>query len=231
MTCLENAGIHVHDGEALSAKRRVVPQVRIDPKILLEKPSRLENAQKLGHAMGIALACGGACAGLAGSYLVMAALVVVAGKIFEASGEIRQDMEIQEKARTEILKKDLLLDAVVHPHHLRRLLEKGYNPSGIAGQETPLHKAVKLEGQGYPLARKSMGILLAHGADVNARDEQGNTPAMVAALNWDLGTLEYLARCPELDRKIGNNRGETLRDLLCPPMPKKPVSRRFEPKQ
>jgi ankyrin repeat protein len=71
---------------------------------------------------------------------------------------------------------------------LELLLAAGANPNGDPSSGIPIFDAVR------STSGAAIDILVKHGADVNAKDEQGNTPLIVAAGGSDSGIVAQLIR-------------------------------------
>ena len=71
---------------------------------------------------------------------------------------------------------------------LERLLAAGANPNGDSKSAIPIFGAVE-SGSGAAIA-----VLVRHGVDVNSRDEQGSTPLIVSATEYDSGIITQLIR-------------------------------------
>lgn len=71
---------------------------------------------------------------------------------------------------------------------LELMLTAGADPNGDPHSGIPIFEAVR------SASGAAINILSKHGADVNARDEQGQTPLMVAATGYDSGIVTQLVR-------------------------------------
>ena len=58
-------------------------------------------------------------------------------------------------------------------------------------------------------------VLLERGADINSRDNAGNTPMDIAAANNNMNSIMFLLSDIGADITIQNNYGETARDLAA----------------
>ena len=58
-------------------------------------------------------------------------------------------------------------------------------------------------------------VLLERGADINSRDNAGNTPMHIAAANNNMNSIMFLLSDIGADITIQNNYGETARDLAA----------------
>jgi len=74
------------------------------------------------------------------------------------------------------------------PTALNLLLATGANANADGAWGRPLFEAVRYA------SGAAIEILVKHGADVNARDTQGNTPLTVAAVGYDSGIVNQLIR-------------------------------------
>jgi ankyrin repeat protein len=74
------------------------------------------------------------------------------------------------------------------PAALELLLAAGANPNGDSSPGIAIFEAVRYA------SGAAIDILVKHGADVNARDGQGNTPLIVAAQRYDSGIVAQLIR-------------------------------------
>lgn len=74
------------------------------------------------------------------------------------------------------------------PAALELLLAAGASPNGDSSPGIPIFEAVRYA------SGAAIEALLRHGVDINARDEQGNTPLIVAAGGSDSGIVAQLIR-------------------------------------
>lgn len=100
-----------------------------------------------------------------------------------------------------------------HADAAEALLERGADPSVVARHEfvkvTPLHSAVASEGAEDA---RTVEVLLAHGAPVNAAVEGGHTPLHSAAFNGNAAIVGLLLE-HGADPNAAKNDGKTPLDL------------------
>ena len=100
-----------------------------------------------------------------------------------------------------------------HAEAAEALLERGADPSAVSRHEfvkvTPLHSAVASEGAENV---RTVEVLLAHGAPVNAGVEGGHTPLHSAAVNGNVAIVGLLL-AHGADPNAANDDGKTPLDL------------------
>jgi ankyrin repeat protein len=82
------------------------------------------------------------------------------------------------------------------------LLSRGARLDGRPDSPTPLHYAIFTQRPDF------LKLLIEKGANVNARDNTGDTPLSLAAKRGDLASIRYLL-AHGADRNSKNNEGKT----------------------